>query len=76
MRKLKLKLEDLEVTAFTAGEQAPARGTVVGHRPPAPTSVFCDQTYEGYWTCDYTCAASCEQNCMTQPTIDCGGCEW
>lgn len=72
MRKLKLKVEDLEVSTFAAAGKSRARGTVVGHKPPAPTSFHCEDTYVGYWTCDYTCDGC--QGALTSPTYECGGC--
>lgn len=73
MRKLKLQVEDLKITAFTTGERSAIRGTIMGHKPPAPTSFQCELTYVGVWTCDYTCADSCQNGCMSLET-DCGGC--
>lgn len=74
MRKLKLTLEDLEVTSFRASDIAQDRGTVVAHKPPAPTSFRCEETVLGVWTCDYTCADSCQQFCGTMQT-QCGSCD-
>lgn len=76
MRKLKLDLEQLEVTSFDTAEESRSRGTVLGHKLPPPTEWHCEDTYVGYWTCDYTCANSCQNGgCMTQPTWECGGCQ-
>lgn len=75
MRKLKLELDDLEVTSFTSVQQKQERGTVNGHKPPAPTYFHCEDTYVGYWTCDYTCGDSCYNNCGTMATYQCGGCQ-
>ncbi len=75
MRKLKLELDDLEVTSFTSDAQKQERGTVNGHKTPVPSYHYCEVTYAGDWTCEYTCADSCNYNCGTMPTNECGGCQ-
>lgn len=72
MRKLKLSIDDLEVTTFQTAARDGKTGTVMAHIPPSgrPTCA------EGYWTCDaeidscngaYTCGAgtcpSCGETC-------------
>ena len=75
MRKLKLTIEDLEISTFSTSRAPRGRGTVVGHKPPAPTALHCEDTYVGYWTCDFTCDATSVQPCLSQQTFECGGCQ-
>lgn len=68
MRKLKLNLEDLDITSFEADSSAaPSRGTVNGASDDGkvpiatavrcPTVASCDATgcYNGWDTCGQTC---------------------
>ena len=65
MRKLTLKLEDLQVDGFSTTPAEPQRGTVIGHShytwctcPGPPT---CDATCQ--YTCPETCVDTCAQTC-------------
>jgi hypothetical protein len=51
MKKLELKLDDLQVETFTTAERPAGRGTVEGHYGTTHT-----QAGE---TCDVTCAGTC-----------------
>jgi hypothetical protein len=83
MRKLKPELTELEVTSFETRVPAGARGTVQGHKPPAPTCI--DQTCGDYTcglqgTCDYaTCPMGCYGSgggCFTWPYTGCDDCAY
>ena len=85
MRKLILKIDDLEVVSFETAGQAEARGTVKGHNPPRPSFPVgtCEEPTYGMMeqTCAYTCPAACVwmgdtsvAGC-TGVTV-CGGCQY
>jgi hypothetical protein len=52
----KLSIEDLAVESFTANEEKGPRGTVMGH------GTLFD------WTCQSTCAGSCNYTCQVHCT--------
>jgi hypothetical protein len=80
MRKLKLNLDALNVTSFETGEQQ-GQGTVMGHVTLPPSEISCPgmntcdpPTYDGAYTCAYTCNnCTIARNCYSQHT-ECGGC--
>ncbi|HEX6369090.1 MAG TPA: hypothetical protein VF006_09155 [Longimicrobium sp.] len=82
MRKLKLKLEidDLEVTSFTLPANARVdRGTVEGHvTAPVATQdggYTCDGSYTCYQTCANTCQGTCSGGvCGSWPLTYCPQC--
>lgn len=81
MRKLKLQVEDLDVSSFQTADTVGEAGTVVGHKTAPPTELSCagyptcdPPTYHGEYTCAYTCNCTVAQNCYSQITA-CGGCE-
>ena len=59
MRKLSMKLEELEVETFTTESPAEERGTVVGRETDA-TDASCDHYASD---CFYTCGRSCWGSC-------------
>ncbi len=70
MRKLSMKLEDLEVETFATDPATEARGTVLGRE----TSDTCEETCGGetFGSCDpyasdchYTCGRSCWGSCWS-----------
>lgn len=74
MRKLKLHVEQLQVTTFTLDAAPRASGTVDAHGiiPPQYTNEYqtCMQTrYVEYASCALSCQQlSCETACNTGPT--------
>jgi hypothetical protein len=73
MRKLKLTVEELEVTSFTVHDVQQGRGTVDGHLRKVETVddptcnaawATCNEEYTcAFATCGGTCYASCEGVC-------------
>lgn len=74
MKKLSLKLDDLQVESFATADGAVRMGTVLGHMPPysiwtcpdvgCPVEtdncpVESDWCESQYQTCQYTCAEGC-----------------
>ncbi|HEU0301637.1 MAG TPA: hypothetical protein VFR37_19435 [Longimicrobium sp.] len=69
MKKLTLKLDDLEVDTFTTAEQSGGKGTVQGHYGTT-------HTQEGHtcnFSCDYTCAGYATSPGPEYPCNFCGG---
>ncbi|HEX5870927.1 MAG TPA: hypothetical protein VFY65_10945 [Longimicrobium sp.] len=63
MRKLKLRLEDLEIAGFSTTPGARPRGTVVGEQGTHYTYCTCYQ-HTCFGTCHQeTCADTCAQTC-------------
>ncbi len=57
MKKLTLKMDDLQVDTFTTDEQSDGKGTVAGHYGTT-------HTQQGGETCEGTCAgATCYYTC-------------
>lgn len=63
MRKMKLAVENLEVTSFTTEEQSGARGTVGGH--------LNEEVVSGPYSCEGF-VNSCAVSCFTCGSCDCG----
>jgi hypothetical protein len=87
MRKLLLKLDDLQVDTFDTTVRPRGKGTVFGEQctcwtrcgqntcPGCPT---CDNTCNGADTCANTCAYTCDDvSCAGSCNASCGGsCEY
>lgn len=71
MRKLKLQVEQLQVSTFTTNEVQPAAGTVHG-ATGANTCMTCVQ-YTGCRADNFTCYQTCF-SCIAGPSCD-SGCE-
>lgn len=81
MKKLKLELNDLEVTSFVTHAGERERGTVMGQKLPPPTELgatcayyTCNQ-WEG--TCDHeTCVQGCYESnpCYSAFYTNCAQC--
>jgi len=67
MKKLALKLDDLEVTSFETSRTATERGTVAAHGPTNGNT--CPQTcgFSCGGTCDISCDPSCISTCPVAP---------
>lgn len=65
MRKLKLEIDDLEVTSFAATPETISgeRGTVEAHKTAEPITNNGALTCNGEVTCDATCANTCGATC-------------
>ncbi|HEY0016733.1 MAG TPA: hypothetical protein VGC13_10455 [Longimicrobium sp.] len=64
MRKLKLDVNNLEVTSFDASTNPPAeRGTVQGHKTAPAVTADGSYTCDGSETCYQTCADTCQGTC-------------
>jgi hypothetical protein len=82
MKKLRLSLEDLQVSSFVAHELITGEGTVYAHATRFFCSLNCETeeyTCGGDYTCgDYTCALSCGDcgtyNCGTDENSCYGSC--
>jgi hypothetical protein len=83
MKKLSLKLDDLQVETFTTSGQPGERGTVQGHYGTNHTNQSCDGTCFN-WTCIYyyTCEdTGCNHTCNVCTTMNTdagpgGECHW
>ncbi|HEX5724651.1 MAG TPA: pinensin family lanthipeptide [Longimicrobiaceae bacterium] len=67
MKKLALKLDDLEVTSFETSPTTVERGTVVANAPTNGNT--CPQTcgFSCGGTCDISCNPSCISTCDMAP---------
>lgn len=67
MRRLTLRLDDLQVDPFDTSAADARRGTVFGEECTCPTACTCP----GCDTCDNTCACTCDDaSCQGQQTCD------
>jgi hypothetical protein len=78
MRKLSLKLDELQVETFETSEAALARGTVVARVTEPETCDYACPSEQRTWcgTCDqlvFTCAISCMPRCMSGTAPSCDG---